>query len=362
MLTIFSGFICALVMGFFILRYQDNHQRLTGDHDFEGVQKFHAASVPRIGGIVVFFGISVGILVRYFSPDKVAFDVSFQLLLAALPAFLGGLIEDLTKKVGVKTRLFFTALSAGVAGFLLNAWLTDIQVIGIDSLLAIPVVSIVFTCFAVAGVANSFNLIDGFNGLASVVSMIILLAIAYVAFQVRDYGILLSSFAAISAIAGFVFWNYPKGAIFLGDGGAYLIGFWIAELCVLLVTRNPAVSKWFPVLICIYPIFETLFTIYRRLMKRRHPGMPDANHLHQMIFRRIVRDPSNDGVGQLVKENSGTSPYLWILTSLAIMPAVLFWQIKWALQMATIVFCVTYIWFYWAIVRFKIPRWLGRQM
>lgn len=360
MLTIFSGFICSLIIGFFILRYQDNHRSVTGDHDFDGVQKFHVTAVPRIGGVIVFVGISVGILVRYFSPDKVAFDVSFYLLIAAIPAFLGGLVEDLTKRVGVKTRLFLTALSAGVAGFLLNAWLIDIQVIGIDFLLSIPVISIVFTCFAVAGVANSFNLIDGFNGLASVVSIMILLAIAYVAFQVRDYGILLSSFAAIGAIAGFVFWNYPKGAIFLGDGGAYLIGFWIAELCVLLVTRNPTVSKWFPVLICIYPIFETLFTIYRRLMKRLHPGMPDASHLHQMIFRRIVNDPSNNDISQLVKENSKTSLYLWVLTSLAIMPAILFWQIKWALQLATILFCVTYIWFYWAIVRFKIPGWLGR--
>lgn len=360
MLTIFSGFIFTLMMGFFILRYQDSHQRLTGDHDFSGVQKFHTNSVPRIGGVIVFVGISVGILTRYFSPDKLAFDVSFYLLLAAIPAFLGGLVEDLTKRVGVKVRLFLTALSAGLAGFLLNAWISSIQVIGIDHLLATPVISIIFTCFAVAGVANSFNLIDGFNGLASVVSIMILLAIAYVAFQVRDYGILLSSFAAIGAIAGFVFWNYPKGSIFLGDGGAYLIGFWIAELCVLLVTRNPTVSKWFPVLICIYPIFETLFTIYRRSIKRLHPGMPDANHLHQMIFRRIVIDPSNNDVNQLVKDNSKTSPYLWILASLAIIPGILFWQIKWALQLATILFCVTYIWLYCSIVRFKIPGWLRR--
>jgi UDP-N-acetylmuramyl pentapeptide phosphotransferase/UDP-N-acetylglucosamine-1-phosphate transferase len=347
-------------MGFLILRYQDNHYRHTGDHDFNGVQKFHATSVPRIGGVIVFLGIGVGILIRYFSPDSAAFVVGMQLLIAAIPAFLGGLVEDLTKKVGVKTRLFLTALSAGVAGYMLNAWLIDIQVPGLDWMLTIPVISITFTCFAVTGVANSFNLIDGFNGLASGVAMMILLAIAYIAFQVRDYGILLSSFAAIGAIAGFVFWNYPKGSIFLGDGGAYLIGFWIAELCVLLVTRNPSVSKWFPVLICIYPIFETIFTIYRRLMKRSHPGMPDANHLHQMIFRRIVTNPANQGACRLVNENSRTSPYLWILASLAIMPATVFWQTKWLLQLSALIFCIMYIWLYWAIVRFKIPSWLGR--
>lgn len=358
MLTIFSGFLCTLIMGFLILRYQDSHHRLTGDYEFNGVQKFHSTSVPRIGGVMIFVGIYIGILISYYSPDKLAFYIGFQLLLASVPAFLGGLVEDLTKKVGVKTRLFLTVLSAGVAGFLLNAWLTDIQVTGINMLLAIPIISIAFTCFAIAGVSNAFNLIDGFNGLASGVAMLILLAIAYVAFQVQDYGILLCSFAAIGAIAGFLFWNYPKGSIFLGDGGAYLIGFWIAELCILLVTRNPSVSKWFPVLICIYPIFETLFTIYRRLMKRLNPVKPDANHLHQMIFRRIVNESLNQSSGQLVSKNSKTSHYLWILAGLAIMPAILFWQTTWILQLATILFCVTYIWFYWAIVRFKIPVWL----
>lgn len=360
MLTIFSAFIVSLITGFFILRYQEKHQGITGDSDLTSVQKFHTAVVPRIGGTLVFIGIAAGVLIRFFSPDVGAFNVGVLLIIAAIPAFLGGLVEDLTKKVGVKTRLFLTALSAGVAGFLLNAWLTDIQLIGLDFLLTIPIFSVVFTCFAVAGVANSFNLIDGFNGLASVVSLMILLAIAYVAFQVRDYGILLSSFAAIGAIAGFVFWNYPKGAIFLGDGGAYLIGFWIAELCVLLVTRNPSVSKWFPVLICIYPIFETIFTIYRRVIRRLHPGMPDANHLHQMIFRRIVSDPKHISQAKLLKDNSRTSPYLWVLTSLAIMPAILFWQSKWLLQCSILLFCLTYIWLYWAIVRFRIPSWLSR--
>lgn len=72
---------------------------------------------------------------------------------------------------------------------------------------------------------NSFNIIDEFNSLASVVALSILLAIGYVAFQVRDYGVLLCCFAVIGAIAGFVLWSYPTGLIFLGDGGAYSIGF-----------------------------------------------------------------------------------------------------------------------------------------
>lgn len=56
--------------------------------------------------------------------------------------------------------------------------------------------------------------------------------------------------------------------------------------------------------------------------------MPDDNHLHQLTFRKIVIDPSGDEVGQLLKENSITSAYLWTITNLVIMPAILFWQIK----------------------------------
>ena len=119
-------------------------------------------------------------------------------------------------------------------------------------------------------------------------------------------------------------------------------------------------SKWFPLLLCLYPIFETVFTIYRRvLLQKAHPGMPDALHLHQLIYMRIVR-PSVGGHSDAAKAqcNALTSPYLWILTVLAVIPAILFWQYHLALKGFAVLFAVTYVWLYWAIVRFKSPRWL----
>jgi UDP-N-acetylmuramyl pentapeptide phosphotransferase/UDP-N-acetylglucosamine-1-phosphate transferase len=361
MLTIFTSLIVALITGFLILRYQATHQALTGDNDLSGIQKFHRVAVPRIGGLILFLGIFTGVLIRYYDADSQIVAMSIQLLASSIPVFLGGMIEDFTKKVGVKTRLFLIFSSAILAGFTFNAWLTSIQILGIDMLLSVPIISILFTCFAVTGVANAFNLIDGFNGLASGVALMILIAIAYVAFQVRDYAVLLASFAAIGAIIGFIFWNYPKGLIFLGDGGAYLIGFWIAELCVLLCVRNDSVSKWFPLLICIYPIFETLFTMYRRLMRRMHLGSPDASHLHHLFFRRIIVDQANRIGGEsIIRDNSRTSPYLWLLASIGVMPAILFWKTTGLLQFFTLLFCLVYVWLYRAIAKFKAPEWLSR--
>jgi UDP-GlcNAc:undecaprenyl-phosphate/decaprenyl-phosphate GlcNAc-1-phosphate transferase len=354
------SFLVSFLFTLWVLRYGHWHARFTADSDLSGVQKFHSVAVPRIGGLGIFLGILLALCVRYFENAEVGL-FGLLLIAASLPAFISGLTEDLTKRVGVKVRLLATMVSAGLAGYFLNAWLGSVQVLGIDDLmLTYPVIAIAITCFAVGGVANAFNIIDGYNGLSSMVAVIILAGITYVAFQVGDFPIMIAALAMIGALLGFLVFNYPRGLIFLGDGGAYFVGFWIAELSVLLTARHPEVSKWFPLLLCLYPIFETVFTIYRRMaVKRKHPGMPDALHLHQLIYMRIVR-PSLGGDAGFSKAqcNALTSPYLWLLASLAVIPAILFWQHHMVLKGFAVLFAVTYVWLYWAIVRFKAPHWM----
>lgn len=353
------AFVVAWLVVYFILRSAQWHLAYSADQDLAGIQKFHVRAVPRIGGVAIFMALCAGVLTRAWVNETVFLETLY-LLLAALPVFLAGLIEDVTKRVGVRQRLLAAFLSAAIAGYLLKTWLVDVQLFGLDHLLSIPILSILFTCTAVAGVTNAFNLIDGYHGLVGVVATLILLAIGYVAFILGDFVVLAGALSAIGAILGFLFWNYPTGRIFLGDGGAYLIGFWTAQLSVMLVIRNPEVSKWFPVLACFYPIFETVFTMYRRLViKRTQLGEPDASHLHQIIYARVVRW----GIGSLDHElrnqrNFLTSPYLWLLCSLSVIPAILFWDQKIMLQGFILLFAVSYIWLYRRIVRFRVPKWL----
>jgi UDP-N-acetylmuramyl pentapeptide phosphotransferase/UDP-N-acetylglucosamine-1-phosphate transferase len=360
MSVLIIAFIVSLLITLWIVRSSHLHGRFTGDSDLSGVQKFHTVVVPRVGGVAIILGVFLALTARYFQNAEVG-TFSLLLLISSLPAFFSGLTEDVTKKVGVKIRLLATVLSAGLAGYFLNAWLSSVQILGIDDLmLTYPLAAIAITCFAVGGVANAFNIIDGYNGLSSMVAVIILAGIAYVAFQVGDVPIMIAALAMIGALLGFLVFNYPRGLIFLGDGGAYLIGFWIAELSVLLTARHSEVSKWFPLLLCFYPIFETLFTIYRRvILKRVHPGMPDAAHLHQLIYMRIVRWSLGSNDDELKSQrNSMTSPYLWVLATLSVIPAILFWKDHMVLKGFAVLFAVTYIWFYWSIVRFKIPSWI----
>jgi UDP-N-acetylmuramyl pentapeptide phosphotransferase/UDP-N-acetylglucosamine-1-phosphate transferase len=287
-----------------------------------------------------------------------------ELCACALPVFTIGLIEDLTKKVGVKTRLTVSTTSAFLGLYFLNILITKIQIPGLDWLLGISIIAIIFTVIAVTGLANAYNIIDGFNGLASMVAIISLLAIGYVAFKANDLVLASTCLIVIGAIGGFFIWNYPRGLIFLGDGGAYLICYIIASLSILLVVRNPSVSPWFALLVNAYPIFETLFTIWRRKVHQgKNPGLPDGAHFHSLVYRRIIRWAEVHELKNTASfaKNAKTSPYLWLLSSLAVFPAIIWWQTTWILQCFALLFCITYIWVYSAVVKFKTPsifNWL----
>jgi UDP-N-acetylmuramyl pentapeptide phosphotransferase/UDP-N-acetylglucosamine-1-phosphate transferase len=88
---------------------------------------------------------------------------------------------------------------------------------------------------------------------------------------------------------GFFWVNWPLGKIFLGDGGSYFIGFSLAWLAVLLIERNPTVSPFAALLICVHPVTEVLFSIYRRRIKQMHPGHPDRLHFHSLVKQRYVK-------------------------------------------------------------------------
>jgi UDP-N-acetylmuramyl pentapeptide phosphotransferase/UDP-N-acetylglucosamine-1-phosphate transferase len=353
------SFLSSLLVTLLVVRSSDRHGHRSADHDLSGPQKFHAVPVPRIGGIGIFVAMSVCMMLAWQGRNDEA-PLLGWLLMCSLPAFLSGLAEDLTKSQSPRRRLFFTAVSAGLAAWLLGAVLARTAIPGLDGLMGYAAFAIALTIFAVTGVANAINIIDGFNGLASMCVLMMMLAIAYVAFQVGDTAIFGVAIVCAGAVLGFFVWNFPAGLIFLGDGGAYLLGFALAELAVLLLVRNPGVSPIFALLLCAYPIFETVFTMYRRKFVRGvATGAPDGIHLHTLIHRRLVRSPDCvTAERRLTQRNSLTSPYLWLLCLCSVIPSVLWWDDTAVLTAFLFLFMLSYTMLYASIVRFKAPKWL----
>ena len=344
-----------------IVRSSKVHARHSGDRDFSKPQKFHIVPVPRIGGLGI-VGALVGAAVaqHWISGGDVS-HYFFVLLACAAPAFLAGVIQDFTEAITPRGRLLATAFSAVLAFVVMDAAIRHTAIPGVEWVVSFGAGALFITVLAVAGIANAINIVDGFNGLASMCVVLMLTALAYVAYQVDDPLIGSLALAGIGAVLGFFLWNFPAGLIFLGDGGAYFLGFFVSELSILLLQRNPGeVSPLFPLLVCVYPVFETLFSIYRRQFLRAvPPSMPDGIHLHSLIYRRVMRwAVGNRSAKALTRRNSMTSPYLWLLCMFSIVPAVLFWNNTAVLAAFLALFGFSYIGLYWRIVRFKSPRWL----
>ncbi len=362
-LITFSFFV-AMVLAWVLIRRARGHTR----HYAESMpQRFHVGDVPRLGGVAIMAGMSVGWL---FGPlaDTLLGDVRLHLtwgqvwpwLIALTPAVLGGTVEDATQRVAARYRLGMTGLSALMAWWLLDLSITKLGIPVIDNGLAmVPWVGSVLAIIAICGLPHAFNMIDGYNGLAGIVAVMICLALAHVSLQVGDRELAALVLCAAGATVGFLVWNYPYGKIFAGDGGAYLWGVITAIASILLVQRHASVSPWFPMLLLAYPVWETVFSIYRKLARGGSPGTADALHFHQLIHRRIVRNVfHHDDAQQMLMRNNRTSPYLWVIAGLTTVPAVLFWNNTTMLMVLCGLFVVSYVLAYVAIVRFKVPRWL----
>lgn len=364
LLVVLLSFLTSSVVGYLIIRYEDVHRRWSQDEISNSPQKFHTKPTSRIGGINILLGLLVsGMLLLTFQNRVPTEDFGF-LILAGIPCFLGGIAEDVTKRVRILPRLLFTMLSAAIGIWLLGATIGRSDVPGLDLLLLWAPFAMVLTLIAVSGIANAFNIIDGYNGLAGGCSIIILVALALVSAAVHDTFLMVSALAMIGALLGFMVWNYPSGKIFLGDGGAYLVGFWIAEISVLLFQRHSEVSPWFPILLIAYPIVETLFSIYRKkILRGKSPGHPDGLHLHMLFYKRLVKAPRIKKDSRLLLErNSKVAKYSWALTLLTAVPAVLFWKDTGTLAVLSILFCVIYIWLYRRIATWRAPRLLHQAL
>lgn len=358
MFTFFITFFISFCISIFLVKNESWHIRWSKDfHDMP--QKIHYGVRSRIGGVAIFLAVLSCGSIFFVSIPMYTYTFSY-IFFSGIPIFLIGLIEDTTKKINFLIRLLISIISASMFLFFLDVPIIGVDIDIIDNILFYPLASFLFLSIAISGLCHAYNLIDGLNGLASMIGILSLLVILFVSNKVNDLVIIHFCLMLTGAILGFFLLNYPSGLLFLGDGGAYLIGFWVASLSILLVIRNPDVSPWFALTLNSYAVFETLFSIWRRLNhKKRKVMMPDFNHLHSLIFRRVMckKFPNNSEKSHQLS-NSKASIYLWLLSSIGFVSSALFWNSTPVLLIACIIFAAIYIYIYLKIIHFKTPMWL----
>lgn len=340
-------------------------QAFSFGHDrTEGVQKFHVKPTSRLGGVAIAVGLctgAVGLVLQVPNSDFTVHTLWF--LLACAPVWLGGLLEDLTHRVGSTLRLLLATVSAAWLFGTLGVAVTRTDVYLIDMILLIPGAVLCTTLLVVAGFTHSVNIVDGFHGLASGLCLITLSGLSFMAWRVGDLIILQMCLLSFAAMLGFFVFNWPSGSIFLGDAGAYLIGFWVVELGLLLAMRNPSISPMAPVVAGIVPLIETLFSIYRRKFIRQHPvNHPDGLHLHTLVYRRLLFNPQvHLTLTQKNTANAQVGIFFWLPATAFTTLSCIFMQNTWVQLGFILTYLAMYTYVYRALVYFKAPKLMFRR-
>lgn len=279
-----SFIVAVLLAAVFIFTFDrkvsaaSNSDTTLSDESLKSVQASHSRPTSRMGGVALFGSFYLTTLV--YGPTSM-----WPIVLCSIPVFLLGLSEDLRRENSPKIRLAVGAATSAATIALTGVWITSADVSGLNWLFAIIPFAVIFTVFASTGMINAFNLIDGVNGLASGHVILSSVALGLIANSYGDADIAQLSFMIAAATAGFFVLNFPFGRIFLGDAGAYTLGFLLAWIVIVFLARHPEASAWSMLAVMFWPVMDTAFSILRRKSTKARTDQPDRMHFHQMVMR-----------------------------------------------------------------------------
>ena len=298
--------------------------------DEVAIQSAHSGFIPRVGGLAIYISILglIPLLSFGFIPFSVVFDLKTEeliwLILSAVPVFFIGIVEDLGYPMSPKRRLLASIISGLIVIIIFKVWISKIGFPGIDNLLNLLPFGIIFTIFATVGVVNAFNLIDGLNGLSSYVAISTAISLSIISFEVANPQITIFLVLLSAPVLGFMLLNFPFGKIFLGDGGAYLLGHLLVWSSIILINHQPSISPFSILLIFFWPVADTGLAIWRRLKSGNPTDRPDRLHFHQLAMRFLeIRFFGRD------KRNLANPIATLILVPFISVPqilGILFWQ------------------------------------
>ena len=257
--------------------------------DVPDARKIHKKPIPALGGLAMFAGFMMALLVTIPFQSNLA---SFQYVIAAaLIIFFIGIKDDILTITPIK-KFLGQALAACILTFKGGYLLTNMH--GVLGIYELPLsMSYCITLFTIVVVINAFNLIDGVDGLAGSLGIIIMLALGtYFAIN-KDLAYACLAFSMTGALLAFLIFNFQPARIFMGDTGSLMLGLIASVLIIHFVDQAPNASvlsfKSAPAVgfaILFVPLFDTLRVFSIRIFNRRSPFSPDRIHVHHILLEK----------------------------------------------------------------------------
>lgn len=273
-----GSFVIGVLTTWLLVRHS-NHFGLDSP---DSHRKQHHRPISRLGGLAIFTALCAGFLALAFRLPE--FLVKWRpIFLANALMFSIGFLDDL-KPLGAKIKL------TGQIGcaLILYSFGVSIDIVSNpfgEGSIEIGWWSLPVTLLWLIAIPNIINLIDGMDGLATGFGMFLCLTLAVIGHFSDMPDVSLVAMVMVGALAGFLVFNLPPAQIFLGDGGAYLIGFFIASVSLMSSNKGSIIASLLVIMVALgVPILDTLFAILRRAIR----GMPvfraDAEHIHHRLI------------------------------------------------------------------------------
>ena len=251
-----------------------------GAMDVPNARKIHTKPMPSLGGLGIYGAFVFG-YIMYGSITSQMLSILFGSFLILLI----GLFDDI-KPIRAKYKFLVQLVAASIVVFYGRLFFDEITILGLN--LVFPtIINQLIAVFFIVGSINAINLIDGLDGLCAGISTIYFITVAIIAFilnQLEGLDTILC-LIMIGSTLGFLVHNFPPAKTFMGDCGSTFLGFMIAIIALLGFKVTTITSLFIPIIILAIPIFDTLFAIFRRLLKHEKIGEPDREHLHHQLLK-----------------------------------------------------------------------------
>jgi len=261
-------------------------------------RKVHTRDIPRLGGVAIFIAMTLGLAAAAIAVTYGKLDVPVEqaalipvIYLGLCGFFMIGFLDDL-KNLPVAPRLIAQLVVATLVVVFSDGAIRIGSVFG--TFVFPDWLAVVCTVLWIVGVVNTFNWIDGLDGLSAGIGGISATAFLVLALLKPDQPntvlTVILCILILGSVTGFLTYNFHPARIFIGDGGAFSLGYLLAIISVVGLFKQAAVITFFlPVLILALPITDTAFAIVRRMIRGRPITQADNRHIHHRFLSFMSR-------------------------------------------------------------------------
>ena len=336
-------FFFLIVFGLFFYKYftiflSKYNINLLIDDEFKKPQAFHQSPISTSGGVGIFFLFLIIFFYSFYLKQIVYFEyLSFCTLF-----FFLGLSDDLKLNLRPKLRLLLMIISLIILVILNKFYIQNTGITFLNRLLEIDIFSLFFVCLCFLFIINGSNLIDGYNGLLGIHSLIILINLFFINFLGKNWDLAFFIFSSIVIIGTFLKYNFPKANVFLGDGGAYFLGSFVAITTIMTSKTYPEISPFYFCILLFYLFFEVFFSFIRKLLKeKKSPIHPDGKHLHMLLYKALLKKNKNK-----LQSNYSVSIIINLVYLALILPPIFFMKNGIFCKYYSVVLFIIYIFSY----------------